>query len=259
MLALETVQNVRDIGGIPVTGSRVIKSGLFLRGAHLARLSDNDARVLFEERGVTCVVDLRCSWELEVKPEATLIPSHVRYAHNPLYDGQIVGIEYHRPVPGTISIGHDFACDPDDFYRNMANPLTMAQVAKAVQLLLERGIAGHATYYHCSGGKDRAGITTLCLLTVLGATKDAIEADYLMTNESRKAHEEGIYRRFLRLAQGDEQLARELTDGHAALPQNLTAFYEEISKTYPTLDDFVRDGLGMSDELRKLAIAACTE
>lgn len=257
LINLETVQNVRDLGGIPVADGRAVKSGLFLRGAHLARLSDADEQELFQTRGVTCVLDLRCGWELEAKPETC--PDFVQYVHNPFYDADIVGVEYHRPVPGTISIGHDFACDPDDFYRDMTNPRTLAQAAKAVRLLVERGIAGETTYFHCSGGKDRAGITTLCLLTVLGASKEDILADYLITNESRKAHEEGIYRRFLRLAQGDEVLARQLTDGHAALPQNLTAYYEEIAKTYPTLDDFVRDGLSISDELRAQAIAACTE
>ena len=35
---------------------------------------------------------------------------------------------------------------------------------------------------HCTAGKDRTGVSTAFLLSVLGVSRDIIEADYLLTN-----------------------------------------------------------------------------
>ena len=35
---------------------------------------------------------------------------------------------------------------------------------------------------HCTAGKDRTGVSTAFLLSVLGVNRDVIEADYLLTN-----------------------------------------------------------------------------
>ena len=39
-----------------------------------------------------------------------------------------------------------------------------------------------AVIYHCSAGKDRAGVISALLLRLLGAEDSAIYADYLYTN-----------------------------------------------------------------------------
>ena len=35
---------------------------------------------------------------------------------------------------------------------------------------------------HCTAGKDRTGVSTAFLLSILGVSRDVIEADYLLTN-----------------------------------------------------------------------------
>lgn len=255
-IALEGVENVRDLGGIPVAGGRVVEGGLFFRGGALAALTVQGAQVLFDQLGVGCVVDLRCQWELDAKPNR--VPATVEQLHIPFYDKEKVGIDYTQNAPGTRVYGHDFACEPDHFYRSLANPLTVAQMRRAVQAVFERTCAGRPVYQHCSGGKDRTGILTLLVLTVLGADRQAILEDYLLTNISRDRRYQQNFERFLRLAEGDRERAHELTVSHRARPQNLEAFYGALDERWGGMERFISEQLGIDlahcEEIRR----ACT-
>ncbi len=257
VVQLQTIDNVRDLGGIAVAGNRAVKRGLLFRGSALAGLSDGDAEELFVRRGVARVIDVRCGWERAEKPDVD-IPG-VENLHIPFYDLDIVGIEYTEPAEGTKVVGRDVACDPDRFYRKLANPLTVGQMRQAVAAAFESAAAEKPVYMHCSGGKDRAGILALLLLTVLGASREAILDDYLITNVARDKNYERTFQRFLKFAEGDEQRARELTEAHRARPENLAAFYEAVDEAYGSMDDFVRNQLGIDDSLREQLRTSCTE
>ena len=84
VLELERVPNARDLGGIAAGDGRVVKSGLLYRGCALADATDHDKDVLFNDLGISCVIDLRCGWELEAKPDH--LPDGVEYLHIPFYD-----------------------------------------------------------------------------------------------------------------------------------------------------------------------------
>ena len=255
-IELQGVKNVRDLGGIPVEGGRVVAPGLFFRGSALASATQDDCDVLFGQLGIGCVIDVRTGWEREAKPDVQ-VPG-VENLHIPFYDMDIVGIEYTEPAPGTIAIGHDFACVPDDFYRSLPNELTVRQMREAVNAVFDRALRGCPTYQHCSGGKDRAGILALLVLAVLGASRDDILLDYLATNASRDANIQPVYERFLRLADGNEELAHELTFNHRARPENLEVFYGEIAARYGGMDAFTRNQLGISDDRCEEIRRACT-
>lgn len=248
--------NVRDLGGVPVFGGRVVKPGLFYRGGALASLTPEGADVLFRQRGVACVIDVRCGWERTVKPDVEA--PGVENLHIPFYDKEKVGIEYTEPAEGTKVVGRDVACDPDRFYRSLANPLTVGQMRMCMAEAFGHVLAGKPVYMHCSGGKDRAGVLTALVLAVLGASAEAIEEDYLLTNESRDRQYRRNYERFLKLADGNEQRAHELVFSHRAHPENLQAFADAVAQRYGCMEDFLRNQLGVTDELRARFRAGCT-
>ena len=252
---LTGVHNVRDLGGIPVRDNREVVEGLLFRGGALSGATDEDLNVLFGERGIRCVIDLRCGWELEEKPNR--VSGSVEYLHIPFYDLEKVGIEYTESAEGTKVIGRDMACVPDHFYRHIANRLTTAQMRKALDAILEHALRGEPVYVHCSGGKDRAGIMSLVLLTVLGAGKDAIVEDYLLTNVSRDKRYEEMFERFYRFT-GDAKQADELVKSHRARPENIDAFLQEIDGEYGSFASFMVDVLGMTEERRKSVVAQLT-
>lgn len=256
-IELQGVSNVRDLGGTPVEGGRVVAPGLLFRGSALAGATEEDCRILFDELGIRCVVDVRCGWELEAKPDVQ-VPG-VKYLHIPFYDLDIVGIEYTTRVEGTIAIGRDIACDPDHYYRALANSLTVAQMGEGLHAIFDRVCQGIPVYQHCSGGKDRSGILALLTLTLLGVSREDALEDYLFTNVARDKNYDKMYARFLRLADGNEKLARELTESHRALPQNIDAFYEAVDEAYGSMESFIREQLGFDDAALAHIRERCTK
>lgn len=247
IIDLENIKNVRDLGGIKTADGRVVVSGLFYRGASLHNATDADKRVLFEDLAIECVIDLRCGWEIDEKPD--MCPSNVEYLHIPFYDKKKVGIEYTENAPGTRRIGNDFACVPLDFYRSLANPKTVAQMRKCIHAIFEHADARRPIYQHCSGGKDRTGIMTALLLEILGVDRDDILQDYLYTNVARDSDYSNIFARFLRLADGNEALAHDLTEAHRATPENLQAFYNAIDEGFGSMGNFLTSALCVDDKI----------
>lgn len=248
VIKLQGVNNVRDLGGTPVEGGRVVKPGLLYRGGALSGMTPADRDLLAGELGIRCIIDLRTGWERSSKPDAAL--PGAESLHIPFYDLEKVGIEYTEADAGTKVVGRDVACNPHEFYRSLANPLTVRQMKQGLEELFAHALAGKPVFIHCNGGKDRAGILSLLALAVLGANRETILDDYLYTNVSRDKRYDEMFERFLRLAEGDEQRAHELVIAHRALPENLDAFYGAVEEKYGTLDDFIRNQLGIADDRR---------
>ena len=257
VLKLEGIDNVRDLGGIAVAGNRQIRPRLFYRGAALYQATAGDQTQLFVELGISCVIDLRCGWEVELKPNK--VPDSVTHVHIPFYDENIVGIDYTEPAAGTRIIGKEIACNPNHFYPSLLNPLTVGQMRKAIQQSFSFAAQGLPVYQHCSGGKDRTGIMTLLLLTVLGASKDEILDDYLLTNITRDTKYDREFQRFMRLTDGNEALSHELVLSHRARPENLALFYTALDENYGSIDAFIENQLEISGEQREILRERCTE
>lgn len=255
VIHLEEVRNVRDMGLTPA-GECTVKQGLFFRGAHLNSISISDKEVLFDKLQVRCIIDIRTGWERELKPDPAI--EGVKNFHIPFYDKEKVGLEYTKKLPNTIRIGHDFACDQRDFYHSLSNEKTVAQMKKCIDTVFEYATKSQAVYFHCTGGKDRAGILALLILTILGANYEDILQDYLFTNVSRDAHIQATYERFLRLCQGDEARAKEITKAHCANEKNLRAFYQGVEEHYGSMDKFVEHQLGIDAKKRERYIQSCT-
>lgn len=257
VIELQGINNVRDLGGISVENNRIVTRGLIYRGSALADTTERDCDVLFGELGITRVIDLRCGWEVDASPDVE-VPG-VESLHIPFYDLEKVGIEYTEPAAGTKTVGRDVACEPSRFYRSLSNPLTVRQMREGLHAALDHAASGQAVYVHCSGGKDRAGIMALLILTVLGASDEDILDDYLLTNVARDEDYDRVFQRFLRLAEGDEERAREITDAHRALSENLDAFRMAIGESYGSMEAFLANQLDVSADYQAHIRATCTE
>lgn len=258
VISLQGIDNARDLGGIPVADGRAVVPGLFVRSAQLGGMTAADRRELFDsdQRNIRCVIDLRCGWERDAKPP--VVVEGVDHRHIPFYDLEKVGIEYTEPGAGTKVVGRDVACDPPRFYRSLVNPLTVGQMREAVACIVANARDGRATLWHCSGGKDRAGILSVLVLSVMGASREAILEDYLLTNESRDKDYDQLFARFLKLSHGDEARARELVISHRAQPETLAAFYAAVDERCGSMERFIRDQLRIGDAERIQLQEICT-
>ena len=87
-----------------------------------------------------------------------------------------------------------------------------------------------AVLYHCSAGKDRTGWMTAVLLTVLGVSRTDVNADYMLSNQYLTGPRTGSA-----FIDGVEQ-------------SWLDTSFATVDRVYGNFDNYVRDGLQLSED-----------
>jgi protein-tyrosine phosphatase len=109
--------------------------------------------------------------------------------------------------------------------------------AEFFALLLE---SNEPTVFHCTAGKDRTGFAAALVLHALGAPRQEVMRDYLLTNERLKMPE----------------LARNRLPPEASSvlwrvqPEFLQAAFEAVERDYGGLEPYFKEGLGLGEAER---------
>jgi protein-tyrosine phosphatase len=157
--------NARDLGGAPLSSGKQVAYGALFRGPPLA-LSSRGCHE-FTARGIRTVLDLRIEAEFESAPEAPCVEQSARIVHAAL------------PVPYSVSPA-DYIADLD----------TSDSVATAFRVLGER--AAYPIYFHCTWGRDRTGILAAVILLALGAARETILDEYLLSSKTVGAYPDSL-------------------------------------------------------------------
>lgn len=185
-LKLKKLLNTRDLGGLPAENGKIIKSGLLFRSGKLYRLSDKTLCSL-KEAGVGLIIDLRIDPEVNEYPDS--IPDGVRYVRLPMLCTATCGITHEKTMFRTMlseskRIRSEFGSG-DNYMIEMYKLLlfseeSLSQIRKFFEILLEED---GGVLWHCSAGKDRAGILAMLVEGVLGADDGVIKADYIASQK----------------------------------------------------------------------------
>ena len=180
-IILDGANNTRDIGGIRCSDGRTVKKGMLIRSGNLASLTDGDITVL-GGYNISTVIDLRTDLEEREAPDIRLDGAQY-YRLRPLTEAAM-GVT-HEKTTGLemFTNGIDVNGDPDkymcDMYdKFMFSPQGTAEFSRFFDILLN---ADGCVLWHCSAGKDRAGMAALLIETALGAQREEIIEDYMLT------------------------------------------------------------------------------
>ena len=181
------LMNVRELGGIEGAGGRTVRHGLFYRGAALANLTP-EQRVRIDGMGLSLILDLRAGFEARNDPD--YIPRGCSYeqASGMLeIDGSDVEFSPEAMARKLAQIEGGFPSFKRDLYLSMVhgNPA----MHTLVQGIIDRRVP---LYVHCSAGKDRTGIASAIILSILGASDEAILDNYMLTNDYLAELVEGV-------------------------------------------------------------------
>lgn len=256
-IALAGSKNVRDLGGIAVDGGTV-RNRLLLRGGNLFACTPRDAGILRDEYGLSLIVDLRTSSERDEKPDVR-VPD-AENMHMPLFDESTVGITRERSFSaiGELAKIAEYIPDLEDLYRLMVSAECRDRLALAVRTVMSAVVEGRTVLFHCTEGKDRTGLLAAILLSMLGASREAILADYLFTNtvNTRKANR---YYRLVRLLNRDKAAAEKMHAVFLARAEYLDAALDSIDENWGGMAPFVEQGLDVDsaclDAFKEAAIA----
>ncbi len=161
--------NFRDIGGYPAGDGRMVRWGRYFRAGRQDRMTPEDlARV--KALGIATQVDLRRPDEVREQGRGPLESLGASY-HNlaVIPEGgtdQLSRLVGDTGISGRRYLGY-LEFGPDTWIRLF----DIFADADRLPVLI-----------HCTAGKDRTGVSTAFLLSVLGVDREIIEADYRLTN-----------------------------------------------------------------------------
>ncbi|ETW96522.1 MAG: hypothetical protein ETSY2_46215 [Candidatus Entotheonella gemina] len=161
--------NFRDIGGYPTSDGRTIRWGRYFRAGRPDRMTQNDLDKV-RTLGITTQIDLRKSEEVLDQGRGSLPSMGASYEHlSVIPEG---GTEQLNRLVGDTGISGKRYLGYLEF--DSAPWLRIFELFANAQ--------HQPILIHCTAGKDRTGVSTAFLLSVLGVNRAWIEADYLLTN-----------------------------------------------------------------------------
>ena len=181
-IPFQGLKNTRDLGGKTGAGGRTLRPRMLLRGEALYKATPEDVRRLLNDYRLRLVVDLRMGAETEKEPDPA-IPGVKALSCN-LLDDSFFGIardEY--SLETWLSLFLDPSFSPERIFSDMYYKLVFDDhVRPMIKEIFQAVLAcDGAALWHCSAGKDRAGVVTLLFLYALGVSREEIIADYLAT------------------------------------------------------------------------------
>ncbi|MBO1329708.1 tyrosine-protein phosphatase [Streptomyces sp. VRA16 Mangrove soil] len=251
---LTGVRNFRDVGGLPTVDGRRVRPGVLFRSGHLAHATAEDATFL-GSLGLHTVFDFRNAADQKLEGADVALPG-VRNVNLPLSD-PADGAEFWKMVRdgdldqlrGLLSEGRG-ANRMITSYRSIVTGRT-AEHSQVLHAMVEDSVPA---LMHCAAGKDRAGLSIAVTLLAVGVERDAIEADYLKSNEKHRRYKVRRNGSSADDAYSPEvmELLSPLFDARA---EYLHAAFETIEQTWGTTDRYLEEGLKLTaadrDRLRE--------
>ncbi len=179
LIELDGPANFRDIGGYETHHGRLVRTGRVFRSDSLSFMSDADVVHVTEVIGLRTVIDLRANPEVEKfthGPLGTLEAMPVNVLHVPIVD------ETRRDYEGrdASAWANGEVVPLAEVYLMMLDAFGHRFVA-VLELIAADG--NQPVVFHCAAGKDRTGLVTMLVLSILGVDPDVIAADYALTHD----------------------------------------------------------------------------
>lgn len=232
-----------DLGGTPNKEGKHILPNRIIRSGCLNHLRPRHAKELRAHRLVK-VIDLRTEVEIADRPDRSI--DGVRFVHIPVFEERVVGItrEKKQNYVEMLRGMRDIA----DLYQAMVtDPFCVAHLGEVVREIVFGD--QYAVLYHCTAGKDRTGLITMLLLTLLDVDEAVILQDYLAINRRQRPVAIACYLLGMLLT-FDKRLALKAKDYFTAKPEYLLGAMQTISQQYGSVSAFIRDRLGVDDEAK---------
>lgn len=255
---LEQVSNARDLGGIR-TRYGTVQQNRLLRSGHLSIASNNDVQTLLKYN-LTRIIDLRTPTEIANHPDVTIDGvqyENVSIMHATTFgisyetlDGAEIAVKLQAGIERMINRGETPIEHMRILYKNfVTNEFSHTGYGSFLKMLANSPVNG-ATLWHCTGGKDRCGTCTALLLHCLGASRQQIMSEYLLTNEQIMSHAQSILAKVKPHVSPDRL---KLVQSMLLVEESyLTCFFSEIERLYGSVDAFVAKCGVTEQEIEKL-------
>lgn len=257
-IKFENLTNTRDLGGMHTKDGRTIVKGKLFRSGELASASEADIDKL-KSLNLTHIVDLRTPEEVKEAPDPEL--PGVKECYIPLVTTVSLGItreeETDKQVIKAMMNGYsEDSKTPQEYMHVVYTGLIEEETAlrgytNFFDLLLQPST--ESVLWHCTAGKDRAGVTTALLMECLGLDYDSIVEDYLSTNKYIQEDHDKMYEKipekYRLMMPGMDNMIREY---FSADKGSLDAIYRVIDEKWGDMQNFLETRIGMTAERQRM-------
>ena len=250
-IELDYQHNVRDLGGLVAHNGLKVKKGRLFRSGFLGKVSPSDI-VKINALHLTDIIDFRGVVEFEKRP-----------------DYKFDGVTYHNFPPLVENIREEeknlsdanllwFVDDSVGGFRHMYQ---MYQT----MLTTEVGLEAYSNFFkvllnedrkvlfHCSQGKDRAGLAAFLLEIALGVPEEEAKIDYLLTNEAMDLKIEELLKIEKKKEHYNERYHQSLIDVFSAKEEYLKTTIDSLNEQFGSVLNYIKKALNVDvDRLRSL-------
>lgn len=253
-IGLTSVQNARELGGYKTKDGRTVKFGKLLRTGELTDLSAADRKKLEQKYHVKKIVDFRANRNIVMDGQDPELKNATR-AHYP-YSSTLNLLL----TPEGLELGKNVLVDltSEGYKGNLTT--SYFQEGYKTMYVSEDGIAmfkgffrelleadGDTVLWHCVSGKDRTGNAAAMLLYALGVDRETIIQDFLLTNSYLKGKQQETYDTVYRLTK-NKTLAKDISRKDAVRRSWIEASFETIETNYGSVDNFLKEEVGLTKQ-----------
>jgi protein-tyrosine phosphatase len=260
VLTLQGVHNFRDFGGYGVAGGGRLKRGLLWRsGQHFGATAD-DLKVI-AALGFADVFDLRSSKERETQPcrRPEGFAGTIYLSEDPVAKASGLAAP-HVALAAASLRQRDAASTREGMRRTYGAIAFRPELVEMIRRQLTVLADGRGpNLVNCMAGKDRTGIAVAMVHLATGVHRDDVIDDYLLTNSAGDVE--------ARIAAGADTikaLARQMDPAVLRVimgvePEYLESAFTTISEKHGSIEGYMRDVLGLDDDLRERLRAQLVE
>ena len=262
-IALGGVGNARELGGYRI-GDRRVRHGVLLRTAALDRIAPEGIRALQEQYRVQTVVDLRMSEERHALPDPE-VPG-AQNLHLPVVEMEDMMADVDPELMEQFNSGgmdrmamFEIAYEQGFMSERTYIDFLLGQRGKAAYRAFFRALLqlpeGRAILWHCTDGKDRTGCAAMLTLFALGADRETVLHDYLLTNEYNARLLEALRQKVAPLNFPPEKLDALLFMSGGVDERYMNRAIDALIESYGSVQGYLAEALGVreaeTDALRR--------
>lgn len=246
-LWVENAPNFRDLGGIKTNNGKTVAWGKLFRCGDMGKFSAHDLTIVKKEK-IRNVIDFRNEQEVKQSPDiypsdfevnrvwTSISPSNGE-AMKKIYT--LIGNPKTTPAEAEAVL--------EEFYTIM--PDNIKNYAPFFETLLNSK-EGEASLFHCTAGKDRTGLGSALILSVLGVSEEIIIEEYYLSNR---------YTQYLAKAGMMSQIKPDIAKVLAGVePKYIQSTLNKIKAKYGSVQKMLETELGIDETKRQYLIQKYT-
>ena len=249
LISVDGASNFRDFGGYPTASGKTVRWRQLYRSSNLSELT-NIGLETFESLGIRMVIDLRTSDEIKKAPDR--LPQGVDWQNIELIVSQSIDDAFNHALETGDTSGLEF----DKLVQSYAD-FYISNVEQYGELLpLVMSSDNRPIDIHCTAGASRTGFTVALIQLILSVTEVWVMDDFLLTNQviaSDIKETVESFRETIIANTGQEPTEEDmenLTNFATMHSEYLQAALDMVVKEYGSFDNFIRDGIGITDAQR---------